>query len=149
MLSFNTLIEPVLADNSLGAVPLTGVGGAAQFFTVALLFVLVLVLTYFTTRFVGSYQKKQLSGNNIQILDTLRFSGNKLIQIIKAGDKCFVVAVCKDTVTLLGEIDSDGLNIKEPALSGSESFAFLLNKFRRKEEGADEEKPQDGSRKDR
>ena len=83
---------------------LTGVNGIVQLITVAVLFIIVLVMTYFTTRFIGNYQKGHLSCTNIQIIDTMRLSQNKLIQIVRTGDKYFAIAVCKDTVTLLGEI---------------------------------------------
>lgn len=113
---------------------LTGVNGIAQLITVAVLFILVLALTYFTTRFVGRYQKGQLSGNNIQVIDMLRLSQNKLVQIVRVGEKYFAVAVCKDTVTLLGEIDGDKLVIKEQGTASNMEFENLLKRFRKKEQ---------------
>ena len=113
---------------------LTGVNGIAQLITVAVLFILVIALTYFTTRFVGRYQKGQLSGNNIQVIDMLRLSQNKLVQIVRVGEKYFAVAVCKDTVTLLGEIDGDKLVIKEQGTASNMEFENLLKRFRKKEQ---------------
>lgn len=113
---------------------LTGVNGIAQLITVAVLFILVLALTYFTTRFVGRYQKGQLSGNNIQVIDMLRLSQNKLVQIVRVGEKYFAVAVCKDTVTLLGEIDGDKLVIKEQGTASNMEFENLLKRFGKKEQ---------------
>lgn len=113
---------------------LTGINGIAQLITVAVLFILVLALTYFTTRFVGRYQKGQLSGNNIQVIDMLRLSQNKLVQIVRVGEKYFAVAVCKDTVTLLGEIDGDKLVIKEQGTTSNMEFENLLKRFRKKEQ---------------
>lgn len=113
---------------------LTGINGIAQLITVAVLFILVLALTYFTTHFVGRYQKGQLSGNNIQVIDMLRLSQNKLVQIVRVGEKYFAVAVCKDTVTLLGEIDGDKLVIKEQGTASNMEFENLLKRFRKKEQ---------------
>ena len=113
---------------------LTGINGIAQLITVAVLFILVLALTYFTTRFVGRYQKGQLSGNNIQVIDMLRLSQNKLVQIVRVGEKYFAVAVCKDTVTLLGEIDGDKLVIKEQGMASNMEFENLFKRFRKKEQ---------------
>lgn len=113
---------------------LTGVNGIVQLITVAVLFILVLVMTYFTTRFVGKYQKGQLSGNNIQVLDTLRLSQNKLVQIVRVGEQYFAIAVCKDTVTLLGEIDGDKLVIKEQSTTSNMEFEKILKHFRKKEQ---------------
>ncbi len=113
---------------------LTGINGIAQLFTVAVLFVIVLVMTYFTTRFIGNYQKGHLSGNNIQILDTVRLSQNKLIQIVRTGDKYFAIAVCKDTVTLLGELDGDSIVVSPQNKVTDEKFENILNRFRKKEQ---------------
>lgn len=129
--------------DSLQAVLLTGVNGIAQLLAVTAIFILVLALTYFTTRFIGSYQKGKLAGSNIRIMETQRLSNNKLIQIVAVGDKCFAVAVCKDTVTLLGEINKDSLKEKELSVSGKENFESMLNKFRRKNQETEEEDRED------
>lgn len=113
---------------------LTGVNGIAQLFTVAVLFIIVLAMTYFTTRFIGNYQKGHMSGDNIQIIDTMRLSQNKLIQIVRTGDKYFAIAVCKDTVTLLGEIDKEELVVATQNSATNEKFENILNRFRKKEQ---------------
>lgn len=129
--------------DSLQAVLLTGVNGIAQLLAVTAIFILVLALTYFTTRFIGSYQKGKLEGSNIRIMETQRLSNNKLIQIVVVGDKYFAVAVCKDTVTLLGEVNKDSLKEKELPVSGKENFESMLNKFRRKNQKTEEEDRED------
>ncbi len=113
---------------------LTGVNGIVQLITVAVLFIIVLVMTYFTTRFIGNYQKGHLSCTNIQIIDTMRLSQNKLIQIVRTGDKYFAIAVCKDTVTLLGEINGDDIVTEQKEVTG-EKFENILNRFRKKRAG--------------
>ena len=127
------LIENYIAvrTNGFEAVTLTGVGGVVQLLTVAMLFILVLILTYFTTRFVGDYQKNKLTGSNITIVEAQRLSANKLIEIVKVADRYYAIAVCKDTVTLLGEVDSEQLVIKEQKSSVNEGFATILNRLRR------------------
>ena len=92
-----------------------------------------IVMTYFTTRFIGNYQKGHLSCTNIQIIDTMRLSQNKLIQIVRTGDKYFAIAVCKDTVTLLGEINGDDIVTEQKEVTG-EKFENILNRFRKKEQ---------------
>lgn len=110
-----------------------------QLITVTLIFVFVLAVTYFTTRWIGSYQKKRMSYGNIKVVESFRLSNNKLLEIVKAGDKCFLIAVCKDTVTCLGELDENTLEFKEPA--DKESFGAVFNRFRLsgREEADDEE----------
>lgn len=118
---------------------LTGVNGIAQLFTVAVLFIIVLVMTYFTTRFIGNYQKGHMSGDNIQVIDTMRLSQSKLIQIVRTGDKYFAIAVCKDTVTLLGEIDKNEIVVRSQGNVTNEKFENILNRFRKKEQNDKQE----------
>ena len=80
-----------------------------QFVTVLLLFIIVLAVTAFTTRWIANYQKQQNKGANIEILETTRIANNKYIQIIRTGEVYMAIAVCKDTVTMLCEIPKEQL----------------------------------------
>ena len=106
---------------------LTGTPGSyAQFITVLLIFVVVLGITAVVTRWLASYQKQQSVNENIEVIETTRIANNKYIQIIRAGEKYMVIAVCKDTVTMLGEIPEEQLKEKPPAQRLS--FKELLDK---------------------
>ncbi len=118
----------------LGAV---GMGGYAQLITVLLVFVAVLGITAATTRWIANYQKQQGAGGNIQVIETARISGNKYVQIVRVGETYKVIAVCKDSVTLLGEVPSEQLHL-DPA-GRNPSFKELLDKAVGKRTGAAEE----------
>jgi flagellar protein FliO/FliZ len=115
-----------------------------QFLTVTFIFVVVLALTYFTTRWIGSYQKKQMSYGAIKIIESYRLSGSKVMNIVKAGDKCFLIAVCKDTVTLIGEVSEESLELKKTE-DETESFGTVFSRFKvqHKDETDDEHKKED------
>jgi flagellar protein FliO/FliZ len=100
-----------------------GLEGAAELASVVLIFIFVLALTYFTTRFVAGYQKTRLINGNIQVLEVQRISNGKYIQIVRIGKKYFAIAVCKDTVTCLGELDGDDLSVDD-ALTESHDHSF-------------------------
>lgn len=120
---------------------LTGSSGSyAQFITVLLIFVVVLGITAVVTKWMASYQKRQSRNENIEVIETTRIANNKYIQIIRAGGKYMVIAVCKDTVTMLGEVSEDSLKTTEPV----QSFGFkeLLDKAMNKK-GAAREEPKD------
>ena len=44
----------------------------AQLLTLLVVFIFVLALTYFATRWAGNMQKTKMAGRNIQILETMR-----------------------------------------------------------------------------
>ena len=91
----------------------SGINSFAQFLTVLIIFIGVLALTYFTTRWVASYQKGKMMSGNIQVLETFKITQNKYIQIIRIGDHLYANAIGKDTITLLGELSEDEIHIQE------------------------------------
>lgn len=81
----------------------------AQFITVLAVFVLVLAVTAFTTKWIASYQKQQSVNLNIEVVETTRISAGKYIQIVRIGETYKAIAVCRDTVTLLGDVPAEQL----------------------------------------
>ncbi|GFI64704.1 hypothetical protein IMSAG185_00294 [Lachnospiraceae bacterium] len=82
----------------------------AQFITVLAVFVLVLAVTAAVTKWIAGYQKQQCANMNIEVIEMTRITNNKYIQIVRVGETYLAIAVCKDTVTLLGEIPEEQLN---------------------------------------
>lgn len=107
-----------------------------QLIWVLILFVLVLLLTLLTTRFLAKYQRGQMQGSqNLRIIETMRVSANGYIQIIEAGDVYLVIAVSRDHVDKLAEFTKDQLHIDAANTAGQridmgESFHDILEKVR-------------------
>lgn len=113
----------------------------AQLMTVLVIFLFVLALTWFVTRWIAGYQKGKSTNTNMELLESFRLSNNKYIQIVRIGNKYLALAVCKDTVTMLTEIPEEELKLSEgTSMSG---FKDILNRvqkknFLEKEDGRDE-----------
>ncbi len=107
----------------------TGVSSVVQFITVIIIFAIVLALTYFSTRLVGGIQKNRYVGSNIEVVESIGVGNNKIAQIIRVGDRYYAIISCKDTVTLLGEIDKENLNEETLLKSGNNGFDAMFNRF--------------------
>ena len=107
----------------------SGVDSLAQFLTVFLIFVFVLVLTYFTTRFAGRYKKRMMSGQNIKIMETVSISASKYLQIINVGARYFLIAVTKDNVTYLCELNEGDVEFTEN--DSKDSFQNIFDKLKK------------------
>jgi len=102
-----------------------------QFVTVLLLFLFVVFITWFTTRWIAKIQRGQFSGgNNLEVIETQRISNNKYLQIIRAGSKYFVIAIGKDEVHMLTEIPECDLNIKSSEDAQPLTFASVLDRVK-------------------
>lgn len=106
----------------------TSQGGFLQFLTVLVLFIVVLVLCAFTTRFVAGFQKNKMMSGNVKVLETYRITNNKYIQIVKIGDKIFAVGVGKDSVNMLVELNEESLNLEELSTDNNLDFKSILDK---------------------
>lgn len=109
----------------------------AQFITVLVIFVVVLAVTALTMRWVAKYQKHQGECGNMQVIETLRIANNKYVQIVRIGEKYMAIAVCRDTVTMLGEIPKEQL--KETGAAQGFSFKQFLDKAASKSAAPPEE----------
>lgn len=107
-------------------------GGIAQFITVLVLFVIVLWVTWAVTKWTAGYQKGKWSGGNIEMLESFRIASDKYVQIIRVADKYLAVAVAKDTVTFLAQLDESALVWKEDMSGAGMSFQGILEKVREK-----------------
>ena len=103
-----------------------------QFVTVLIIFVFVLAITLWTTRWIAGYQKSKSVNTNVELLETFRLTNNKYVQIIRVGQKYLAVAVGKDSVTMLTEIPEDQLVLSDSAQTMVPNFKELLEKVQNK-----------------
>ena len=93
----------------------------AQFFTLLVIFAAVLGITMWTTRWMANYQRQQNENGNIHVIETVRITNNKYLQLVRVGETYMAIAVCKDT------IPADQLVISDSA-GGGTNFKELLEK---------------------
>lgn len=82
-------------------------------------FVFILIITYFVTRWIGGYQKQQMSGRSFQVIDTVRIAGGKCVQILKIGEVYLVIAVGKEEVTMLAKLTEDEIGLTADEIKNS------------------------------
>ena len=102
--------------------------------------ILIIVASYFTTRFVGTRQLKGSAKSNFRSIDIFRLSPNKYLQIVEVGERYFCIAVAKDSISLIGELSKDDIKNFPPPVSDKsfkECMSEILNRKALKE-GNDE-----------
>jgi flagellar protein FliO/FliZ len=89
-----------------------------------ILFILILVASYFSTKW---YAKSGLIKNqspNIKVLESFSLGQGRQICILQLGDKCVAVALSKDKVTFLTELDREELVQQTPPEKSSFQDVF-------------------------
>ena len=113
---------------------LTGTGRTdsyLQFLTVLILFVFVLGITWVTTRWIANYQKGRALSGNLEVVETLRITGNKFLQIVRAGKKYLVIAVGKDEIHMLTELTEDEVTTLKEHNTQNPDFKSILEKLKK------------------
>lgn len=104
-----------------------------QLLGLLIVFLFVLAATYFTSKWVGANGQGKTKNRNINVIETYKLNQNKYIQIIKVTDKYLVVAVSKDTVEFLTEIDEKNIISSANNENLQINFKQILNKISNKE----------------
>ena len=76
------------------------------------LFCIVLLGAVLATKFIGN-RAIGLRNNNIKIIETYRLSTSGVIVIAKIADKYMALAVCKEKITVLSQLDEENIIIPQ------------------------------------
>jgi flagellar protein FliO/FliZ len=103
---------------------------------VGLVFMLIIILVaaYYTSKFIGGIKMGQMKKSNFQVIDSYRVTPNKALQIVKIGNKYVVIAIGKDNINLITELDESEVMIRESNPSEKQSFKQILDKLKNNNE---------------
>lgn len=119
-----------------------------ELFGLVIVFIVVIAACYFVTRFVGGRQLAQQRNSNFLVLDTFRLAQNKYLQLVQVGRRYFVIAVGKDAVSLISELEKEDITWwRESAQSGA-GFSGILASIRKKQT-EDSGRAEDGPEKEK
>lgn len=96
-----------------------------------LLCVVIIIASFFTTRFVGRKQMGGGDSSNFEAIDAFRIDQNRYLQIIKVAGKYLLISVTKEQISLLSELDGEEIREREkkdPPVSFKDIFAKALDK---------------------
>jgi len=100
-----------------------------------IIFVIVLVVCYYTTKFVAGRQLVQKKMGNFEVLETFAIAQNKYLQLIRMGNKYVVISVTKDSVNYITEIEENEVcRIQQGTSASGKSFKEILSGLNKKTE---------------
>ena len=97
-----------------------------------IVFIIVIAACYFVTRFVGGKQLAQQKNSNFDVLDTMRLAQNRYLQIVQVGKRYFVIAISKDNISLISELQKEDIVCWRQNRPNSAGFQDILAAFRKK-----------------
>jgi flagellar protein FliO/FliZ len=112
------------------------VNNVVELITVLVIFLFVLGITYYVTRWIAGYQKTHTAQGNLSVLEVIRVSNSQTVQLLRLGkDQYVVVGVSKDQMTLLATLTKDEvkeLSEQDTPLAGSKKFSDILEELKKK-----------------
>lgn len=103
-----------------------------QFIILIIVFLVIMVVAYYVTRWVGSMGNAKMNNKNIRIIEGCRVGQNKFVQIVKVGSRYFVLGIGKDEISCLGEVKEEDLVITEDTVKPLPDFNQILTKMKEK-----------------
>lgn len=125
----------------------TGFSAAWSIAKLILITILILVLAYYSTRYIAKLQNHTLSTNNIQFLETRRIDGNKMLTIAKVGGHYLALGIGKEEVHVLCELDPEELQFSETLQKNIEDNAQQKKSFQNVLDGLKTKNSNDNSEK--
>ncbi|MDF2510887.1 MAG: hypothetical protein K0S04_753 [Herbinix sp.] len=102
-----------------------------QMLGLVVLLIVILIAAYYTTKFIGGMRQGQLKHSNFQVIDAYRISPNKVIEIVKIANKYVVIAIGKDSINYITELDEAEVLIKTEPGKELQSFTQTLDRLRK------------------
>ena len=115
-------------------------GNIFQFVVVLVIFIGILFLTGFATKWIATYMHNQNfnSNSNFHVVDALNMGPNHKLVLVKVGkDKYFVLGMGKESISKVGELSEDELMEQTDRSSTQKSFDSILSKFFMNDKSAD------------
>ncbi len=125
-----TLAGNVSGNSAPKGSSISGVNSFARFLTLLVIFVIVLAITYFSTRFLAKNQSGTTRAANMHVCETLQLAPGRYLQIVRVGKKYYLIGTGKDSINFMTELDDD-MEFSERELPG---FSDILERFKKKKE---------------
>ena len=88
----------------------------------------MLFITFFTTKWVAGFAKKQTYNKNIEVVESYRIAPSKFIAIVRTGSKYLVLGIGKDEISMLSELDGESIDFSNDSSLQGLDFSNLIEK---------------------
>lgn len=92
-------------------------------FVTLIAMVVVLVLAYYTTKWLGKRMSVNSSTNIIRVIDRVGVGQDKLLAVVKVGKKTMLIGMAGNSVTKLCDIDDDSI-LEEKLINNKSNNLF-------------------------
>ena len=103
-----------------------------------LIFILILVIlgAYYISKLVANLKLGQLKDSNFKVIDTFQFATNKMLMIVQVGERYMLIAVSKEQVQYLTELNEDDIvfNMESSQEKRTLNFKTILDSIKKRKQ---------------
>jgi flagellar protein FliO/FliZ len=104
-----------------------GFGDILSIFVSLILFIGIILLAMYSTKFIGKRFAISAGGKNMKIIERIALAPDKMLLLVKVADKVMLVGVTAGQFTNLAEIDGESLLPEEDEIAPKYDFKSILN----------------------
>ena len=108
-----------------------------EFFGIILIFIIVLVACWATTRFVASKQLAGKNTGNFEVVETYAIARDRFLQLVRIGTRYYAIAVGKDSISVICELSKEDINLERKTGTSINGFSNVLASILKKNENKD------------
>jgi len=110
---------------------------AGRFFYILLIVVFIALLAYFSTKILAMSRSGRFrsSKRNLEMVESMGVGTQSMVQIIRAGEKYWLIGVTKERVTLLSALEDGTLNFPAPRVQDNPFESVLSRILSRNKKG--------------
>jgi flagellar protein FliO/FliZ len=125
------LLEKNVEEFTIKASSSEFVSGIGQIIFFVIVFIGIIFLAYYCTKFLGKSKIQAMNGKNISVIESINIGIGSALYIIKAGEQYFLISVTKENISLISEINADTIKVapQDEAISFEKIMKECLNKF--------------------
>lgn len=129
-------IPALLTDGAVnaggaGGSMLDGVATFFQFIFLIAIFVGIVYMAYFSTRWIAR-ARNSISGTNIKVIESAAVGQQGTVQIVRAGNEYFLIGVTKENISLISKIDEEGIDFSLNKAQANVPFDKYYDKYVKK-----------------
>lgn len=114
------LLEKNIEEFSTKAVSSGTFSGIGQIIFFIVVFIAVIFLAYYSTRFLAKSRIQAMNGKNVSVVESMNLGIGSALYLVKAGEQYFLISATKENVRLISEIDADTVKV----VSQGEGISF-------------------------
>lgn len=74
-------------------------------------FIVILALAYYVSKFISVQNSSLQRNKNLKVIESVQVAPHKYIQLIQVGNKFYAIAVTKDNITKIDEVDKKEIDL--------------------------------------